>query len=183
MVALMMVLFPVIANSFHHRASRRTQPSFLQPRHCDYKANAGAPPNSKNDGPIQLAKTVTLLNLAPQQLGSFEGLQEFTETKQKGKRKVICEDLVSANAQRVDFQESWDWQKQLMQEHFDRIAASASANSLETTTTNFLDENIAKTIDFMDSTAPLPSGGIDTIFMLEHEAIYTLVRLATSNRK
>ena len=60
------------------------------------------------------------LSLVPQQLGSFESLAEDILQRPQ-ERKVILEDLVSKNSRLVNFHDSWDWQKHLMQEHVNRI--------------------------------------------------------------
>jgi hypothetical protein len=103
------------------------------------------------------------LALAPQQLGSFETL-EFT-TVSLTERRVIVEDLVSSNKETVKFEESWDWQKHLLQEHVDRIANTPEA-------TSFLSDEQARDWNHEGILVP---GGFDTIFLLEHEAVYTLV--------
>ena len=118
-------------------------------------------------GPIASASRTShsQLHLAPQQLGSFETLEERL-AKGDGRRKVVLEDLVSENSQRVEFNEAWDWQKHAMQEHVDRLTQNNED-------TPFLsDEQSQK----LDSEGTLARGGKDTFCMLEHEAVYTLVR-------
>ena len=98
----------------------------------------------------------THINLAPQQLGSFETL-EATATD----RRVVLEDLTKA--ERVDFEKAWEWQKYLMQQHVDRLAG-------EKDRTQFLASDWKVPTD-----EALVNGGLDTIFFLEHNPVYTLV--------
>jgi hypothetical protein len=117
---------------------------------------------------FQQTSSKCALQLAPQQLGSFETLDLSTVSSTE--RRVIVEDLVSSNNERVKFEDSWDWQKHLMQEHVDRIANTPEAKSL-------LSDDHARDVN---DEGILVRGGFDTIFMLEHEAVYTLV--GTGNR-
>jgi hypothetical protein len=112
---------------------------------------------------FQQTRSKCALHLAPQQLGSFETLE--LNTVASTERRVILEDLVSSNNERVKFEESWDWQKHLMQEHVDRIANTPEARP-------FLSDDDARDVN---DEGILVDGGFDTIFMLEHEAVYTLV--------
>jgi len=108
--------------------------------------------------------------LAPQQqLGSFEALDQSLALQQ-GKRKVVLEDLVvvSMNSDDlVDFHKAWDWQKYVAQEHMNRLTETPERSS-------FLDPTTTISIDDEKEPLLLP-GGVDTIFMLEHSAVYTLV--------
>ncbi|CAB9515519.1 lipoyltransferase 2, mitochondrial [Seminavis robusta] len=109
----------------------------------------------------------TSLALAPQQLGSFETLELSSTTISPSDRRVVLEDLVSADANnRVQFEESWDWQKHLLQEHADRIVNTPEVGPFLTTQDNGKNNEVGS--------SSLTSGGLDTIFMLEHEAVYTL---------
>ena len=109
--------------------------------------------------PITRKDASTTLWIAPQQLGSFETLEiNSAET-----RNVLLEDLVSFNSERVEFTRAWDWQKQLLQEHVERLAKDETSQFLLT------DDRIT------GEDRGLSKGGYDTIFMLEHEAVYTLV--------
>lgn len=104
--------------------------------------------------------TPTALGVAPQQLGSFETLH----TNSIDTRRVVLEDLVSSNSERVEFTRAWDWQKQLLQEHVERLAKEEASQFLSSADS------------MQGENKGLLKGGYDTIFMLEHEAVYTLVR-------
>lgn len=87
----------------------------------------------------------------------------------------MLEDLVSERCEQVAFNEAWDWQKHVMQEHFTRLNTNQNNNE---DTTPFL--STGEQIKRVDNEGALAPGGLDTFFMLEHEAVYTLVRAFVS---
>ena len=128
----------------------------------------------------QNAKQIQLC-LAPQQLGSFETLgEEEYRANDQGRRNVVLEDLVSESSERVAFNEAWDWQKHVMQEHFTRLNNNQNNFNTEDTTPFLSSEEQLQT---WDNEGALPPGGLDTFFILEHEAVYTLVRAFVSRHR
>ena len=97
-------------------------------------------------------RTRTTLFIGPQQLGKFEvlGIDESATS-----RRVPLIDL-SNSPSPVSFTTAWDWQKDLLASHVERIADTDS------TQTQFQSDDKGD------------GYGIDTVIMLQHEPVYTL---------
>lgn len=88
--------------------------------------------------------------ISKQQLGSFEALDISTITDEPWNRRALLLDYTQDPDCRIDFETAWDCQKEIMQQHVERID-DGSYNS------------------FLGS-----DGGCDTVIMLQHEPVYTL---------
>jgi lipoyl(octanoyl) transferase len=107
---------------------------------------------------------VMSIMISPQQLGTFEVLENMA-TKQE-ERKVILMDFTTSS-DRIDFETAWDFQKDLMNHHLQRLESegicSTTTTTTKTTTTN----------SFWKKTNQKVSG-CDTVIMLQHHPVYTL---------
>mmetsp|Transcript_1761 Transcript_1761/g.2459 ORF Transcript_1761/g.2459 Transcript_1761/m.2459 type:complete len:341 (+) Transcript_1761:145-1167(+) len=97
-------------------------------------------------------KKKIVLFLAPQQLGSFEELDEPEE------ERIVTTYDWSDDA--IPFNDMWDFQKELVQRHLDYLSLpSSSSTSSETSV----------------STSSLSSSsGLDSVILLQHTPVYTL---------
>lgn len=152
--------------------------------------------NSRRSKHKRQSSTPTRLNIAPQQLGTFESLQSEAESIPKSKRRVVLEDLLEAvsggttNTNTIDFETAWNWQKFLVQQHVQRLSQNDNDNHHHPVKSPFLvlppkddtddddddDDDQHWNQDIMSSSSssfPI-QGGIDTVFLLEHDPIYTL---------
>jgi len=90
-----------------------------------------------------------------QQLGFFEKLQMSSEEVRE--RNVVVENWVGQSASKLTrFEYAWDVQRQLLQDHVQRLDDPTRSSSFLTT---------------VDGTG---SSGVDRILMLEHQPVYTL---------
>lgn len=96
-------------------------------------------------------RTSMILNLMPQQLGQFEPLL----LAKSPERKVQLLDLL--NDDLVDFEEGWELQKGLLQDHLNRISCLPDRSQFCTEVDHF---------QF--------SRGLDSILFLQHKPVYTL---------
>jgi lipoyl(octanoyl) transferase len=136
-------------------------------------------------GTRQTPPSSSLLFLQPQQLGSFEPLA--VSPVEIEKRRVVLqnwltispiptttEDTASQSPQ-IDFQDAWNIQRDLVQQHVDRLQRlddeiredSFSSSSLS----SFLKGNDDPT---NGSTANIVNRGVDTVILLQHAPVYTL---------
>jgi lipoyl(octanoyl) transferase len=92
--------------------------------------------------------TSSLAMISKQQLGSFEQLDIGTD--EPWNRRVLLLDYTKDPTCRIDFETAWDCQKEIMNQHVERID-DGSYDSFLTT-----------------------SGGCDTVMMLQHDPVYTL---------
>jgi lipoyl(octanoyl) transferase len=90
--------------------------------------------------------------ISKQQLGSFEVLDD--KTAQRANRKVALLDFASSD--HIDFEEAWDFQKDLLNQHVQRLESGIENSFLE------------------EEDAEASAGGKDTIIMLQHNPVYTL---------
>ena len=114
--------------------------------------------------PEELApKTSTRLHISPQQLGTFEALEESTDARMA--RRVSFLD-VCGGGKCVAFEEAWEWQKRIMEGHFQRIVDLSQDN----------DVTVEESSQFLlpDGDRKTARRGIDTVIMLQHKPVYTL---------
>jgi lipoyl(octanoyl) transferase len=118
--------------------------------------------------------------ISKQQLGSFEVLEA---TQPRSERRVALLDYTSIDPTTfIDFGTAWDWQKELLDRHVDRLTMSSLSTTTTTTTTttpsSFLPINDDSDHDYSDPSIshaiPTTSAGYDTIIMLQHDPVYTL---------
>lgn len=102
-----------------------------------------------------------LLHLAPQQLGEFEPLT-LEQQQSQLQRRVIIQDWTRVTP--LDFTRVWDYQKQVVQGHVDRLG------SWDAEIDSFLSDQLLQA----DGSAPSGTTGVDRILFLEHESVYTL---------
>ena len=106
-----------------------------------------------------------LMMISKQQLGSFEVL-EFMEDKQKSNRKVMLLDYTQhQNDEYIDFEIAWDCQKDIQQQHIQRLQLSEKQEQQQQTSSSFIQGN-----EYDDNS----NEGCDTIIMLQHNPVYTL---------
>ena len=121
--------------------------------------------------------------ISKQQLGTFEVLDDSElDVPNQSDRKVLLLDYTTAAEDQgddnditidpslVEFQAAWDWQKELMERHFARLAAEQLQQPQQhgVTSTRSQASN-----SFLDPSA-VNNGGIDTVIMLQHQPVYTL---------
>jgi len=99
--------------------------------------------------------------VAPQQLGSFEVL-EHIDTEEQQDRRVLLHSYVTEHPKSlIEYNTAWDWQKELLRHHSDRI----DKHKTETTIT---------TMPFLNDDHEQLQVGHDTVIMLEHNPVLTL---------
>jgi lipoyl(octanoyl) transferase len=108
--------------------------------------------------PSTRTKTTRLFQIAAQQLGTFESLDDLASIQQQDKRTVRLYNL--AGSPPIPFGPVWEWQKQLVQQQHDRISQETARNLKTNTTTS--------------SQFDLATTGTDLILMLQHAPVYTL---------
>lgn len=114
--------------------------------------------SSSNSRSSYFFQSPTALPLAPQQLGVFETLSPSQHPSQ---RQVRLINLLDQGP--VDFASAWDLQKQLLQQHTARLDSKdgSTKDSFIISSANHLQHS-------------LPSPGVDTVLLLEHQPVYTL---------
>jgi lipoyl(octanoyl) transferase len=127
----------------------------------------------------------SLLFLQPQQLGSFESLAvSHVDTE---KRRVVLQNWLTTSpipttctstidndtalqSPQIDFQDAWNVQKDLVQQHVDRLQRlddeSTSQDHSSTASSSFLKDN--------DDANNYIHRGVDTVILLQHAPVYTL---------
>jgi len=123
--------------------------------------------------------------ISKQQLGTFEVLEDSElDVPNQSDRKVMLldytteddddddddEDDVSIDSSLVEFQTAWDWQKELMERHFTRLAAEHQQQQQQQDVTNTRSQ---LSTSFLDPSV-VNNGGVDTVIMLQHQPVYTL---------
>jgi len=123
--------------------------------------------------------------ISKQQLGTFEVLEDSElDVPNQSDRKVMLldytteddddddddEDDVSIDSSLVEFQTAWDWQKELMERHFTRLAAEHQQQQQQQDVTNTRSQ---LSTSFLDPSA-VNNVGVDTVIMLQHQPVYTL---------
>ncbi|CAJ1936429.1 unnamed protein product [Cylindrotheca closterium] len=98
--------------------------------------------------------------LGPQQLGSFEVLA--LDESIISQRNVALVDYSSDEAPYVPFETAWDWQKDILEGHIERLTNTPEDSSSSTS------------IQFLSPTDSINVRGADTVIMLQHEPVYTL---------
>eukprot|EP00980_Cylindrotheca_fusiformis_P006616 scaffold1390_cov138-Cylindrotheca_fusiformis.AAC.19 len=117
---------------------------------------------SRNKATVRYSSWVfftTELKIGPQQLGEFEVLA--VDENFKVSRKVALLDYSSPQSSPIPFHIAWDWQKQLLDRHVKRMMSTTKDNS---ESSQFL----------LSPREEEEVHGVDTVFMLEHDAVYTL---------
>jgi lipoate-protein ligase B len=99
-----------------------------------------------------LERSSSKLFIGPQQLGEFEVL-DITDSP--ASRRVPLLDY-SATGSPIPFETAWDWQKELLDNHVERISREIPASQ------------------FLDETTESDPTGLDTVIMLQHAPVYTL---------
>ena len=105
---------------------------------------------TKQRGPVSTSNDVSLDMISKQQLGSFEQLDTSTITNEPWKRKALLLDYTKDPSCRIDFETAWDCQKEILQQHVERIDDGSYDSFVGT------------------------DGGCDTLIMLQHNPVYTL---------
>lgn len=120
--------------------------------------------------------------IAPQQLGTFERLDYDTRRTGRSDRKVALLDFTSkGNAAGeeeeeedyyIDFEEAWDFQKDLLNQHVERLKHAETDGGDDNPPSSFLSSNNFIMMD--DNTGATTNVGCDTIIFLQHHPVYTL---------
>lgn len=132
---------------------------------CDAWSPFGAVTKIAVIRPSQRTST-SKLGIGPQQLGEFEVLD--LDSTVRSKRKVRLIDYSTTTSSPIPFMTAWDWQRDLLNRHIERIKGEDGSSSSSTTSSS----------QFWNESSSSSSGnincGIDTILMLQHEPVYTL---------
>jgi lipoyl(octanoyl) transferase len=152
------------------------QASILQAKNCQgFIPVVPAPP-------LSLSSSSSLLFLQPQQLGSFEALD--VNPVDISKRRVVLQNWLTRStttstndpAPQIDFNDAWNVQKDLVQQHVDRLQRLGSQESISSSSSfsSFLNDD--KTENDNDIHNSVHSGGVgtDTVILLQHAPVYTL---------
>jgi lipoyl(octanoyl) transferase len=100
---------------------------------------------------VVVVATANALSL--QQLGSFEPLLQNND-----ERKVLLEDWIMMSSRLIPYQEAWNVQKDILEQHSERLQHG-------TTTSSFVVE---------DDASKKTHNGVDRVFFLQHAPVYTL---------
>lgn len=124
------------------------------------QSEAWCPPPSFRSTVAASRASSSKAQIGPQQLGEFETLA--VKSTEISKRKVALIDYSNSGSS-IPFQKAWDWQKEILNDHVERI-------------TEFQSSSIDDEKSFSQFWNPTENNkyGIDSILMLQHEPIYTL---------
>jgi hypothetical protein len=118
----------------------------------------------------QTPPSSSLLFLQPQQLGSFEPLA--VSPAEIEKRRVLLQNWLTTSPIPIDFQDAWNVQKDLVQQHVDRLQRidDDTQDDSSSLLSSFLTDDDDRT---NGSTAHIHRG-VDTVILLQHAPVYTL---------
>lgn len=123
--------------------------------------------------PSSISTTTTSTSaifLGPQQLGTFEVLAlEESIISQRNVALIDCSSSSDDDTapSYIPFENAWDWQKEILEGHVQRLTKSSSSEDDDSSNSQFLpstngDDSVKNVI------------GVDTVIMLQHEPVYTL---------
>jgi lipoyl(octanoyl) transferase len=135
-----------------------------------------------NPGTKRTPPSSSLLFLQPQQLGSFAPLA--VSSVEIEKRRVVLQNWLTASpipttitdavsqSPQIDFQDAWNVQKDLVQQHVDRLQRldDASQEDSSSSLSSFLNDND----DPANGSNANIHRGVDTVILLQHAPVYTL---------
>jgi hypothetical protein len=119
----------------------------------DYYQNGRGSRTANNGAFHQLERSTSKLFLGPQQLGEFEVL-DITDSP--ASRRVPLLDYSATGSPIIPFETAWDWQKELLDNHVERLSREIPASQ------------------FLYETKKINQSGLDTVIMLQHAPVYTL---------
>lgn len=90
----------------------------------------------------------------------------------KSDRRVVLENYSDAAASEgIPFEKAWDWQKECLDQHVQRLKNEANYMPSSSTSGSYLPMLSSTVASTNDNPVPL---GLDTVFMLQHSPVYTL---------
>jgi lipoyl(octanoyl) transferase len=114
---------------------------------CTSLTNGFVAPTKRN---TSRRRRRTGLQIAPQQLGTFE---ELTLTTPREERRVALHDWSMGNP--IPFTEAWDFQKTLVDAHLERLSSTTECSQ-------FVASSQSQQV------------GVDSVLFLQHDPVYTL---------